>query len=365
MNKHLLLRDCNFKLNQMRNILYIPIVILLAIMTSCDKISSAEEGGETSGSYIFFEPEVVNVLDVKASLIEDKLPDKTGTSFGVFGYCNSKTIFEPNATNTLGVVKVTRGNDGLFSYAPLAMWKNEEDDHTFYAFYPYDNIGSNVHNDSEKGAYITYTQPISVSEMVDFMTAYKSTKQKSNVQLKFQHRLWALDIIISNTQTQGLDNNDNVTQTPTLTIKKVELTVSNFPVSADVYINDGGEGKPIIELTKGDDMAIITKSSTYTINSKVSDGDVLANSGTTSTELYGPLLFLPVSEGIFNYSLKITYLDLRGTECSFSTTGNTLNKAFEAGKRYKLSVKKTNDTFIVGTLTPTDWTDQNVNHEFN
>ena len=92
----------------MKNVLYIPIVLLLALITSCDKISPSQEGGEeTSGSYIFFEPEVYEVVTTK--LVEgNKLPADEGTAFGVLGYYGSSSLFKTVYSSTNEVARVYR-----------------------------------------------------------------------------------------------------------------------------------------------------------------------------------------------------------------------------------------------------------------
>ena len=262
-----------------------------------------------------------------------------------------------SAAYTNGIAQVYRPAAGTsFQYDNLIFWQAASAAHNFYAFYPYSLYGSVT---SATAPYITYTQPTANdATMVDLMTAYTSTAKCNLVELTFNHRLWALDVVITNGQTEGIDPDDQVTNAPTLTIKSVSVTVENFPTGAQIYLNK--DHSPGLVLNTA------TNKYTYTINPKATNGDVLANSGETATATYGSLLFLPITAGTFKYSLEITYLDSRGVESTFSTgTAKTINKAFEAGKRYKFTVNKTNDTFVIGTLTPTDWTDQDVNHEFN
>ena len=226
----------------MKNILYIPIVLLLAMITSCDKISQAEEGGETSGSYIFFEPEVYEVVTTK--LVEgNKLPAEEGTAFGVLGYYGSSSLFKTVYSSTNEVARVYRpaGSNSSeplpFQYDNLVLWRHSTENHNFYAFYPYSIYQDVEHNviNNVADPYIEYTQPTANdATMVDLMTAYTSTSLSDNVNLTFFHRLWALDIIIKNDQTSGVNSSDVIIDNPTITIKSVSVKVDAFPTGAKI-----------------------------------------------------------------------------------------------------------------------------------
>ena len=342
--------------------LHILIALAAISIAACTKHvpESSPQGPDSPRSYIFFEPSVNEPVEAKATLVEgDALPAGAGTAFGVLGYYNGISLFSSAYSSTNGIARVyrpegsTETNKLPFQYDNLIYWHHPTEDHGFYAFYPYDlSVVSNNGN-----PYVNYTQPTANdANMVDLMTAYTSTGKCASVELAFNHRLWALDIAITNAQTEGLNASDQVTNAPTLTIKSISVKIEGFPTGAQIYMNP----------TSGLALNTTTSTYTYTINSNVQSGDILPNSGATATGTYGSLLFLPVPAGTFKYSLTITYLDSRGVDCTFSTgAAKTINKAFEPGKRYKLTVNKTNDTFVVGTLTPADWTNQDVNHEFN
>ena len=349
------------------------ILIALAAMSiaACTKQTPdpSPQGPDSPRSYIFFEPSVNKSVDAKAALIEgESLPADAGTAFGVLGYYGGISLFSSAHSSYNGIARVyrpegsTETNRLPFQYDNLIYWHHPTANHKFYAYYPYglSAVPNNGH------PYITYTQPTSNdANMVDLMTAYTSTPKCSLVELTFYHRLWALDVVITNAQTEGLNASNQVINTPTLTIKSVSVIVEDFPTGATVYLDkdykeNEADNTPGIALNS----ATASQPSTYTLTPAGTE-DTLNNSGTTSSKQYGSCLFLPVSSGVFKYKLNITYLDSRGVECAFPTALKTVNKAFEAGKRYKLTVTKTNDTFVVGTLSPSDWTDQNVNHEFN
>ena len=331
--------------------LYIAFAAVLTMLAACTKqpIDPTPQVPDSSRSYIFFEPTVNETVESKANLVEgETLPIEANTAFGVVGYCGTKSLFSAYEN---GIAQVYRPDAiASFQYDNLIFWQDPTAEHDFYAFYPY-SINAKVTNETDP--YITYTQPTANdASMVDLMTAYTSTAKCNLVGLEFNHRLWALDVVITNTQTDGINGSDEVITDPTLTINSISVKVEGFPTEAKIYLNPTSELEPKTALNA------------YTYTHTIEGGDVLTNSGVTATGTYGSFLFLPVKT--FKYSLEIAYKDSRGVESSFSTgAAKTIAKEFEAGKRYKLTVNKTNDTFVVGTLTPSDWTDQSVDHEFN
>jgi hypothetical protein len=361
----------------MRKLLHILIAFAAISIVACTKHipESIPQYPDTPRSYIFFEPSVYETVESKAALVSgDKLPADAGTAFGILGYYGSTSLFASAYTD--GIAKVYRPEGSSdeqrlpFVYDNLVFWYDQTTQHHFYAFYPYSNNANGTPltiNPNSGKPYIVYTQPTSNNAaMVDLMTASKSTSQCNEVELVFDHRLWALDVVITNAQTEGLNSSDQVITTPTITIKNVSVTVENFPTGARIYLDK--EYKEAEISTPGIVLNTekTSQASTYTINAE-SSGDVLANSGTTASKRYGSFLYLPVSAKVFKYSLSITYLDSRGVQETFTTgAAKVLDKAFDAGKKYTLTVTKTNDTFVVGTLSPSAWTDHpDINHEFN
>jgi hypothetical protein len=204
--------------------------------------------------------------------------------------------------------------------------------------------------------------------MQEVLTASASTKKTSNltVPLEFHHRLWALDVVVKNSQTTGVDADNNVTSTPTITVTGIDVTVKNFPTSASIYLN----GTDLV-LTRGsDDNLLLNNSNVYSL--PIPDGSVIAKG---SDETYGSLLFLPVPANIFTYQITVKYLDSTGKSAEFTSTEKTSSIAFEAGKKYTLTVNKTNDQFVMGeyydpdgnssNFQPSDWYNVSFEHTFN
>lgn len=339
----------------MKRTIYIAFVAALSILASCTK-QSIDVNPIVSGSsrsYIFFEPEVYNAESTKAELItENHLPTVAGTAFGVIGYYGTTSLF-----NGIAEVKRTDAN-GPFNYNNLVAWQDATTKHDFYAFYPY----SLVNNVTTEGASpsLTYTQPTTDEGMIDILTTKKSTVKTSdnNVALTFHHRLWALDVKITNSQATGLDSDDAMVSQPDLTINSVEIYVKDFPEVSYIPLDTAGE-----KITYGNDK--ITPETPYemfisALNKTIKYGD---------TGTYGTLLFAPVPPDTFQYKLVINYTDSRGEASSFtypSTGFKTSPNAFVGGRVYSLTVNKNTDVFVVGSLSPSAWTDHpQIDHEFN
>ena len=203
--------------------------------------------------------------------------------------------------------------------------------------------------------------------MVDILTAKTSVTKTANVDLEFHHRLWALYVQIKNAQTEGLNAAGSVTNQPTMKVTGVKVIVEQFPTTAYIYL-DKTQG---IDYLKSNSQVVLSSTpSTYTLPVPA-DGDVINKNG---SKAYGPLLFLPVAAGVFKYKLEITYEDSRSVSSIHSTELMTSKTKFEEGKKYTLTINKTNDTFVLGSyfdpdegdaFQPGDWSDANVNHEFN
>lgn len=346
--------------------LHIVLVTALLIFSACtERLLGPESEIESSHSYIFFEQKVVTSVESKANLITEKsLPKVESSAFGVIGYAGSNTtsIFSGN-----GIANVYWDNT-VFKYDNLAIWHGNETVHRFYAYYPY-SIDQAIINQNSGNPYILYTQPTTESTMQEVLTAYQSMKRSTDltVPLEFHHRLWALEVEIKNSQSTGLDSDNEVTQTPTITITGIDVIVKNFPTSARIYLNDG----IATEHSKGDNgnVTLTAGPTTYSLPVNESENNVIAKDGTRT---YGHLLFLPVSS--FKYQIVIKYLDSRGKSDQFTSTEKTATMTFAEGTKYTLKVNKTNDQFVLGQyddpdgtgdFQPGDWNKEDVYHTFN
>ena len=353
----------------MKHYIYITLAIALSIVTACTEhpIVQVPQVPESSRSYIFFEPEVMEVGETKATLVEgETLPAAEGTAFGVMGYYNGTSVLGGYED---GVAKVYRNSEGgSFQYDHLGWWLNRDVNattkHNFFAFYPYSIYGDVSLN--EGSPYISYTLPETEAEMMDIMTAYTETARVLPVPLKFKHRLWALDVEVVNAQTgNGYSQPGAGLTPPDLTVVSVKVTLENIPRAGTMGIDD--------------DLSCTVSSQTtkeYTLPQtgiKISPVDDPATTDVKENAAsFGPLLFLPTdlsNDGnSVSYKLDFTLKNHWGVEYtqSFPLSAFKLaNEAtsFEPGKRYKLTVVK-NDTEASVGLTVTEWDTQDVTHTF-
>ena len=335
---------------------------------------------DSSHSYIFFEPEVIETVTTRATVhTGTSLPIPTGDNdhsdeFGVLGYYNGSSLFS-SYTNPQDIALLYRaGSDySYYTYDNLAKWQNETvtgQEHHFYAFYPYSISGTVQPNGGSP--QIAYTLPTTEDDMVDILTAYRSYESKAqNVELEFYHRLWALDFVIANGQSNNPYNPGTGTPSQTLSIISAKLTLKDVP----------GVGTLSINADRG---ASVTsrKNQSYTFKERSNNtptGDTVINSGDEIS--YGPLLLFPTDITDAASSFKVQYrvdLEVRnpwGVEYKFSypateeayadfKTGLT---SFEAGKRYSLKVTKHDgENFTISVDGNIPWDGQvDVDHTFN
>lgn len=323
----------------MKIIRHILFVFLTIIAVSCSKADPEVTGPNVpkpSGPYIFFEPELLDVKETKADLINE-FPTAEGTAFGVLGfYEGGEPIFDGYDDNNY-IAKVYRDN-GVYKYDNLSPWMGEK--HTFHAFYPYDDLVGNMKLGTNNVPYIEYTQPSTVEAMKDIIGVRAETNKVATVDLKFQHLLWAFNVVIKNSQTTELVGAETLTN-PSITIKSVKLTVQGL--SKVVFLNLDADYTYSKTSSYADPV-------TFTIYS--SETGETVSTGETNAKTFGPLLFVP-SSGI-NYQLIIEYVTQGGVTDTFvypaANDYKTLRTSFARGQVYNLNIEKKNDKFFVGYL---------------
>lgn len=347
----------------MKHYIYITLAIALAIVTACTEqpIDQVPQVPESSRSYIFFEPEVLEAKTTKAEIVEgDELPGDASTAFGVLGYYEGTSIFGGYED---GIAEVYRKeNNSSFQYSHLGWWLNRDaaatTKHNFFAFYPY-SIKEGV-EPNNGNPYINYTLPTNEADMKDILTAYNAKARVSIVPLVFQHRLWALDVEVVNRQTgDGYSQPGAEITPPNLTVVSAKVTLENIPSKGTMGISD----------------------LTYTINSRTTQAYTLPQTDITISPVddpvttgikenaasFGPLLFLPTDVsydgGTVGYKLDFTFKNHWGDEYTQSFDRSFKLAKFEPGKRYKLTIVK-NDTEATVGLTVSEWTTQDVTHTF-
>ena len=356
----------------MKHYIYITLAIALSIVTACTEhpIVQVPQVPESSRSYIFFEPEVKEVKATKAAILEGKqLPVEKGTAFGVMGYYNGTSIFSDYEN---GIANVYRTDDNSsFQYDKLAWWLNRDANattkHNFFAFYPYSALSSVFPNNGKP--YISYTLPETEAGMVDILTAYTSKARDLPVPLEFQHRFWALDVEVVNRQTgDGYSQPGVGTLTPPdLHIVSVKLTLAGIPATGTLAI----DGNLTSTVTSRKTQEYTLHARTATIVKVPTDNPETEEKENTAS--FGPLLFLPTDlsygTGSVQYQLDFTFENHWGDEYTQTFQLRDFKLAegatsFEPGKRYKLTVVKT-DTEASVALDVARWTEKDVTHTFN
>ena len=337
---------------------YIALVVAsLSFLAACTErpVDPVPSGPEASHSYIFFEPEVIESVESRAALVSGtSFPKEEGSAFGVMGYTGSPlaSVFADP-----GIAEVSWDGQA-YTYEGLAIWHGLAV-HNFYAYYPY-SLSSGTVVQNSGNPYITYTQPENEATMQDILTAYTSLTSKDGpaVPLGFHHRLWALDVIIENSQSYPADK----PYSSTMTVNSISLKLNDYPTGAQVYLD-----KKTSTILNNEPKDFTYRIPVNESNATIPDASVKDDSGNSlNFGKYGPLLFLPVESGSFKYDLTISYKDATGKDASFSTGLKTSKVKFEEGKRYTLTIKKTNDQFVVGSYFDAgNWTDASVNHTFN
>ena len=357
----------------MKHYIYITLAIALSIVTACTEhpIVQVPQVPESSRSYIFFEPEVLEAKTTKAEIVEGKeLPGDAGTAFGVLGYYEGTSIFDGYRDGIAEVYR--REKNSSFQYDHLGWWLNRDaaatTKHNFFAFYPYSI--KEVVEPNNGNPYISYTLPTNEADMKDILTAYKSIARVSPVQIVFQHRLWALDVEVVNRQTgDGYSQPGDALTPPDLTVVSVKVTLENIPSAGTMAIE--GTGCTVTSRATQE----YTLPQTGVKISPIDDPETTDNKENAAN--FGPLLFLPTpvsytdengANKTVSYKLDFTFKNHWGVEYtqSFPLSAFKLaNEAtsFEPGKRYKLTVVKT-DTNASVKLTVATWSTENVTHTF-
>ena len=335
----------------MKKIRYIFLALAAVTAVSCSKHNT--DGPQPLNQYIFFDAGMSDIVQTRTELIADDVFTKDGAQFGVLGfYEDGKPIFDGYTGNIANVYRT----DGLYKYDNLAVWQGNT--HRFSAFYPYDELLGNVKVGSDNVPYIEYTQPWNMADMKDILGSYTQventnpTSTNAAVALHFQHLLWAFNVVIRNSQTVEVTASENITN-PSIAIKKVTLSLKDFPKTANLKLDQNFSVSPGEVVTEN---VVMYSDET---------GRQIA-SGNSST--FGSLLFIPVSG--LSYKITIDYTTQGGVNDTFTYPADEyqpVSSSFSKGQVCKLTIEKSNDRFFVGKIDNSgNWTDfdRNLEHNF-
>lgn len=335
----------------MKKLRYIFFALAAIITASCSKHNT--DGPQPLNSYIFFDAGMSDIVETKTEQIPVDVFQNDDTAFGVLGfYQDNAPIFNGYTNN---IARVYR-EDGLYKYDNLAVWQGTS--HRFSAFYPYDELLSSVKVGTDNIPYIEYTQPWDKSDMKDILGAYTEVENANPasvnepVELHFYHLLWAFNVVIKNSQTLEVTADEKI-ENPSLIIKKITLSLGDFPSTANLKLDED------FTVTPG---MISTKS--CTLYSAETEAEVLIE--TEQTRTFGRLLFIPVPT--LKYQVTVEYVITGGKTVTYTypATGQyqTRSEPLEHGKLYNLTIDKANDKFFVG-IEPGNWDEVNFEHSFN
>ncbi len=334
----------------MRNIHYILMALL--IICGCDKSSLSTNDTEYTNQYIFFD---AGVESTKGTLVTGEvLPSAANTSFGVFAYRGSQNtpVFDMYNNNIAHLYRPSEG--AYFKYDKLAMWTAGET-HSFYAFYPYNATSTVGHNNGT--AYITYSQPSALNNMVDVMTASvrntTSDEHTSPVLFTFNHRLFAIGLTVVNAQAES--KSDLV-----ITAANIEFVGVNTSAQFNIDAND--------TYTASGSGNISHTYTPTTIHRSTNNTPVSYNFNNSNEFLLIPCTSLQVK---INLTLESVWKNEAGETIYTETIEYPINKTitptggFVAGKRYQLTVTKSDKGVVFDCVESTRWTSVDVPTEFN
>lgn len=357
----------------MKNIYYILLLAFAALLAGCERHSVDTGEDVYPDTYIFLDAKVVKT---KATLYdEETLPKGKNTSFGVFGvredgqtpvfdnytadenspFDDVAILYRPERPSGVGLNAVPA--DFIYDY--LALWDGGEN--SFYAYYINGNEYHRKFNATELSdfctstrkvisdvgvrrtsskVYMEYNQPNTLETMVDVMTAKTTTTQCDVVGLDFEHRLFAIDVVVRNYQIKD-DKNPAKAFTfsnPTITFR--------VPNGGDLYFDD--ENSNTLNTDSLDVTYTFTpaEGTSFTIEapsgSKERDFNLNRTIETNSAgrPVDNPFLFLPC-ESLRVLDFSLTFDNSWGVS---STTHNSWKIApeggFKPGHRYQFIIKK-------------------------
>lgn len=334
----------------MEKIRYIFLALAAVTAVSCSKHNT--DGPQPLNPYIFFEAGMSDIVETRTELIPQDVFEKDGAEFGVLGfYEDNKPIFNGYENNIANVYR----DDDLYKYDNLAVWQGST--HRFSAFYPYGELLESV-KVADNVPYIEYTQPWDMAHMKDILGAYTEVVNKNPdstnepVKFRFQHLLWKFNVVIKNSQTLEVTADEKI-ENPSLIIKKITLSLGDFPKNANLKLDQNFSVIP----------GSAVPESVILYSEETGEQVVSGKSGR-----FGPLLFIPVTR--LTYKITVDYTTQSGFSDTFTYPANgykSVSSQFLKGQVYNLTIEKTNDRFFVGNIgNDGNWDDweENLNHDF-
>ena len=353
-------------------------VVLMCFTMACTHQEFEEEVVKPTDGYIYFNTEV----NSRGTLVTE-LSEK---SFGVFGYNYSNEVdwntVKVQAKPNVFYKKEITWNGAFHEYKSPVAWSPNHL-YTFMGYYPYGNSNLVPSEDQYEGdPYLTYTMPTDnkVANMVDVMTAsiYNTdNSQSKQVGIRYKHRLVAMDVQARNFNEK--EGEEFVYIKVTFLKMKFENLKYNSAklmmdasLNADIFYEPTSQWKPVYTLVNN---PIIVPPS------RGVSGDV-EPTYLTGTEANTTLIFLPQSaeEGESFLKGEVTYsyefVDVNGNPITVkinnedvaSVNNQTISfdtgKNMVAGRKYIFQMTFSRSTITIAVVESDEWTDHNVNIDF-
>lgn len=321
--------------------------------------------------YIHFDTQA----PTRGTLVEDMK-----RNFGVMGYsweyndANDvwNTVKVQAKPNEFYAKKVTY-SDGLHSYTPLVPWKVASK-YTFFGYYPHESESGNsvtVSGANVEGTpFLTYTLPAVVADMQDVMTAsvyntdYRSSRE---VALTFKHRMAAVDVQIIN---QNAEFNGEAVY---VKLTDLKLNFTNLKYNKAKVWMDESMGMDRTEAANKKASYSMTTTPLTVDPSDVASGTInMVSSGS-------PLILIPQEVDGTTQSLRgsvtfnLAYVDGNGNvnrpadaevQPGYHTHDIVFDGDLVAGRKHVIQLVFTRDAVSVQIIPPSEWTDNNVDIEF-
>lgn len=369
----------------MKRLKFLYAMALMLLTMACTRQEVMEEVNIPSGGYIYFNTEVAS----RGTLITEL----KGESFGVNAYIYDDEVdwntVKVQATPELFYQKEIKWDvNGYYTYDDKKTW-SADSLYTFFGYYPYGNSSLTMSSDTYEGdPYLEYLLPTGddVTQMVDVMTAsvYDTDNSQSNyVGLTFKHRLVAMDV-----QARNFNDPENGEEVH-IKITSLKMKFNNMKHNGaklmldaslkkdSLYVADTTAWKPNYALVGNP----ITISPTDT---STGEAQPVALTGTT----YNPkttLIFLPqegeVKDDETEYlngwiEFTYTFVDKDGNNMNVTVDGTavstvtktmpfTTGKNMVAGRKYYFQMTFSRTTITIAVIESGEWTDKDVDIEFD
>lgn len=374
-------------------------MLLAAALVSCEKPSfesSTDIEIIPEAGYIRFSTGVAT----KAPIIQN-LREK---SFGVlgynYGYSTRWDVARPLATPEIFYnLPVACATNGVCTYDLNASQEGNQLEpwsltkmYSFFAYYPMADVNNGVSISAQSAVNmptVTYNLPlvgnangaeVNPDDLIDLMTAYAidKTAGDGNVGFTFQHRLFCIEVLAQNFNTQNTrkDANGNpvkdadgkdVMIDADETISNLKLTIDNIAYKGVTVPMMKGDSEPVkVANDKGAvDFRLLSSTESVLVRSHDEGSSAVSLSGTDGSNI---VMLVPQTaaaaeggklEGSLTFNLTNSAGDSQTVTGDFSSDID-----FQEGKKYTIMVSFTGDTIVIALAESGSWEPYSVNYEF-